>query len=290
MARVTGALLEGRGVSDGATRPMLDLTFGGQFGYAPTYGEWVSSAPYTQRNLIPVLLEAPAFFLNSVHSATLVSNLRAMLETHPQSIEGLNSTLRVSTDETIAGGGGEVLEDVMNITRERSTPTFTWRDKVGRPIQSMLEFWLTFGMMDPETKYAGIGTWGANAPSDMLPDRNTASMMFIEPDPTMRKVEKAWLCVNMFPKSAGDNTGRMDKSAGLAYLDLNVEFSAFTQRGQGVNNLAQNLLDFINITNANPNMRAAHISQINAEVEAATQAGFAVGVQNLAQNVVAVQR
>ena len=42
----------------------------------------------------------------------MVETLKALVELHPKSIEGLNSTLRVEWAETPFGGAGEMQQDV----------------------------------------------------------------------------------------------------------------------------------------------------------------------------------
>lgn len=269
MGRVTEALLGNRGFARGATNPILDPMYGGQMGFGPDLREWVSNAAYIQRNLIPVLFEAPRFFQLLPDGAKLVEILKAMVELHPKTIEGLNSSLTVETGETPVGGAGEVQEEITNVTRARSQPVFGYsHDKYGRPFQKFLEFWITNGLMDPATKIANIGTLATGWPSDMLPDQYAMTMMFIEPDPVHRKVMKSWLCTNMFPKGTGDITGRRDLTSALPINELSIEFTAITQVGLGVDILAQRVLDVYNITNANPNQRAAFIQQVNADVVA----------------------
>ena len=265
--RVTEALLEGRAQSEGVTNPMLDLRYGGQFGLANALGEWVSNAAYVQRNMFPILIAAPKFFQNSIHSASLTAQLRALVELHPRSIEGLQSGMTVDTSTTPVGGAGEEQDEVIDVKRARSAPVFNFFEKYGRPIQSFLSWWIQYGLMDPDTKQANVGTLASGYPTDMLPDEYTATCLYIEPDRTHRKVAKAWLCTNMFPKGTGDITGKRDLTSAMSLLELSVEFSAITQVGLGVDTMAQKLMDAINVTNANPNLRAAFIDSIHADVQ-----------------------
>lgn len=269
--RYTDALLDGRAFSRGTTNPMLNIKFGGQQGFGPDLREWVGNAAYVQRNVFAILMRAPRFFQSFDDSALWVECLRSLIELHPRTIEGLNRGLTVETDDTPVGGAGEVQEEFTNVTRERSQPVFTYNEKYGRPIQTFLENWITYGLMDPATKVANIGTLASGYPTDMLPDQYSMSVLFVEPDPTHRKVVKSWLSTNMFPKGTGEITGKRDLTAALTLQEISVEFTALTQVGLGVDVLAQRILDTINITNANPNQRAAFLQEIAPEVAAATQ-------------------
>jgi hypothetical protein len=281
MSRTTDTLLQGKAFSLGATQPMLDLAKGGQFGFAPEPGQFISNANYLKRNLFCLLLEPPAFFNRMPNPEKWIQTLKALVELHPRTIEGLNAGLTVDTADTPVGGGGEVQEEFTNVTRQRSQPVFTFDEKYGRPIQSFLQDWITYGMMDPDTKVANVGTLGANSPTDMLPDQYTATMIFIEPDPTHRKVVKSWLSTNMFPKLTGDISGKRDLTAAFELLSLSIEFTAISQFNLGGNILAQNLLDNINIANANPYLRPAFAQGPTADVVADGRTGYKPGAEDL---------
>lgn len=282
MARLTTALIDGKAYGQGSTQPMLDLTYGGQQGFAPDLKEWVSNAAYVRRNVFCLLLEAPKAFEKLPNPEIWVRSLRALVELHPRTINGLNAGLTVETVDTPVGGGGEVQEEVSNVTQARSQPVMEFDEKYGMPIQNLLRNWITFALMDPNSKVANVGTLGTNAPTDMLPDQYSASMIFIEADPTHRKVVKSWLCTNMFPKGTGDIIGSRDLTTAMSLQQLSIEFTAITQFGLGVNVFAQKLLDNINLANANPYMRPAHIDKIDPSVAAHDgKTGYEAKVEDL---------
>ncbi len=282
MARLNDALLNGRAYNRGTSQPVLNAAYGGTFGFSPDLREWVNNAAYVQRNVIALLLEAPAFFQLLPDAKMWVSTLRAMVELHPRTIEGLNMTLNVEVQGTPVGGAGEEQEEFVDVKRTRSNPVFTYNDKYGRPFQRFLEYWITYGLMDPASKVANVGTL-SNYPTDMLPDRYAMTCLFIEPDPTHRKVIKSWLSTNMFPKGTGDITGRRDLNSAMVLPDLSIEFTALTQVGAGVDLLGQKMMDYLNITNANPNMRSAFIQEIAEDVKAIDQ-GYKARIDGIAED------
>lgn len=280
MARVTNALLEGRAFSRGHSSPMLDLSYGGQMGFSPDLREWVSNQAYVRRHVFAILLEAPAFFRYLPEPDVWVRNLRALIELHPRTIEGLNMGLTVATEETLVGGGGEMQDEFVDVKRARTQPVFGYQDKYGMPIQSFIHDWITYGLMDPDTKVANIGTLPGDIPTDMLADQYSASVIFIEPDPTHRKVVKSWLTTNLWPKGTGEMVGSRDIGNSMKLSELSIEFTGISQSGLGVNIFAQKLLDNINIVNANPYLRPSHIQDISPDV--ATQpVGYKPNAENL---------
>ncbi len=277
--RKTDALLAGKAQAQGVNNDMLDLSYGGQMGYANNLSEFVSNAAYVRRHIFPILIAAPSFFEASVYRQKLTDQLRALVERHPIRIEGLNSTVEVEFAETPVGGAGEMQEEVVNTKRARSTPSFSYFEKYGRPIQNFLEWWITFGLMDPDTKIANVGTL-ATAPTDMLPDRYTMTTLFIEPDAVHGKVAKAWLCANMMPKGTGEIIGTADRQSAMNLLELTIEFTALTQKSNGVDYWAQQVLNTIKITDANPYMRDAFYKEIAADVQAANT-GYAKSIEDV---------
>ena len=213
--------------------------------------------------------------------------MKALVELHAKTIEGLQSTLTVEYSETPVGGAGEMQEDVTNVTRARSNPSFTWTEKYGKPINAFLDGWILNLIMDPQTKFPAVVTRGSKKPTDLLPDYNGMTVMFVEPDPTHTKVVQAWLCTNMRPKTGGDVTGRRDLTAAGETVDYQVEFTAVTQVGAGVNKFAQRLLDEMTLTGANPNLRPAFVDQITADVKAG-DAGYTAAVNNAGKTAVKI--
>jgi hypothetical protein len=283
--RKNDALLEGKAQGQGVNNDMLDLSYGGQMGYANNLTEWVSNAAYVRRHIFPILIASPLFFEASNYRQKLTDQLRALIERHPIRIEGLKSDVEAEFAETPVGGAGEMQEEVTNTKRARSVPNFSYFEKYGRPIQNFLEWWITFGMMDPDTKIANVGTL-ATAPTDMLPDRYTMTTLFIEPDAVHGKVAKAWLCANMMPKGTGEILGSADRQSAMSLLELSIEFTALTQKSNGVDYWAQQVLNTIKITDANPYMRDAFFKDIYADVQAANT-GYAKSVADVRDTAIA---
>jgi len=284
MARLTEAILGQKAFGGNANQPMLDLTYGGQHGWAPNLTEWVSNQAYVRRNLVCVLLEAPRFFTLMPDPAKWVSTLKSLLELHCRSIEGFNAALTVDTDEHPVGGAGEMQQEVINVTRARTEPSFTFVEKYGRPIQTFIQHWIQYALMDPETKYALVGTL-ENKPEDLLADWFSASALFFEPDPTHRKVVQAWVTTNMYPKETGEIIGKRDLTSASEILNLTIPFTGISQYGLGVNLFAQKILDGININNANPYTKAAFLQSVSSDVAAAAE-GYKKNAEDVGANQV----
>lgn len=285
MSRLADAILNG-GYSRDIDRPMLDLKFGGQHGWAPNLTEYISNQAYVSRPLICLLVEPPRMFKVMPDSQKWIASLKALFELHARTIDGMSAGLKTDFDEHPVGGAGEMQQELVNITRERSQPKFTFIEKYGRPIQTLLDYWLRYGGMDPETKYALLGTMGKSEVKDMLADWYTATCIFIVPDPLHKTVDKAWLTTNMMPQGTGEITAKRDLTTSQEMLTLDIEFTGISQVGMGVNKFAQDLLNKMSIQNADPFMRSAFTNKIAADVDAVNTVGYKAGTEQLAKSAV----
>lgn len=279
MSRLADAILQG-GYARGKA-PMVDLSYGGQNGYTPNLTEWVNQTHYVRSQIHCILLEAPLGFQYLPEPAFWVSALKNMVEVHARTINGLNRGYEVAYSETAVSGGGEVFEDATNVTRERSNVTFGLTDLYGRPMQTFIENWITYLIGDPDNKIPMINTLTTVRPNDMLADMSSATMLFIEPDPTHSKVNKSWLGTNMRPRGTGAIEGRKDLTAAGDLSEIDIGFTGVYQSGVGVDLFAQAILNSLNMNNANPNLRTAFAQGIASDVYV-TGRGLAGNMNDLA--------
>jgi hypothetical protein len=142
-------------------------------------------------------------------------------------------------------------------------------------------------MGDPNNKIPMINTLTTIRPSDMLADMSSATMLFIEPDPTHSKVAKSWLGTNMRPRGTGAIEGRKDLTAAGDLSELSIGFTGIYQAGIGVDLFSQAILNSLNLNNANPNLRPAFAQGIASDVYV-TGRGLAGNMNDLAETALRV--
>jgi len=269
MTRLANTVIGPVAYGIGRGMPMINLEQGATFGVMPEYAQYVSAAQYVRKNLIARLIAPPAGFKDLPNSDRWIAALKALVEMWPKTIDGLKGTYTISDEETAYGASGEMMQQVSNVMRERSEPTFGYVDLYGRPIANFFNMWTEMFLMDPQTKIPNISTL-VNKPVDMLPDYVGMTVLFMEPDPTFTKIDKAFLCTNMRPTgSLAPIEGKKDPVSNGEQSEFNITFTAITQMGQGVNQFAQKILQQMNLTGANPNLRAAFLDDIAADAKAA---------------------
>jgi|SRR6185312_1346194 len=287
MGRITDAILQnGTSYAAGHQNVMLDLQYGGQMGYSPVLAEWVSNQQYVQHNLIPILVEAPRGFSLLPNGDSYIKTLRALIELHAISITGLNAGLQVETADTPVGGAGQRQQDPTNVTMEVSNVVMRFNEKYGMPCAAFFRAWINNLIMDENSKFANIATYGAGV-TDLLADMYAATILFIEPDPSGTQVVQSWLGTNMYPTNTGAITGRRDITAPGETRTEDIPFTGVFQYGAGVDLFAQSILSGISLTGANPQMQQSFVNSIDANV-LATSRGYAQGVQDLGANAIKV--
>lgn len=288
MSRYSDTMMPDRkGFAVGATQRMSNVGQGGVYGWSPNPNAWVSKTGYVRRNVTPIVLRGPSGFRFLNDPDYWYAGLRAVFETMPLSIDGLNSTLTVSASDTPYGGAGEMFQDPTNVTRDRTSPQFQIPDLYGAPVNALLEGWITQLIMDPETKTAMVNTLGREIPADMMADIYTMDMLFFEADPQQAQVIRAWIVYNMFPLSGGEVIGKRDITAEMDQVRYNIPMAGFAQTGAGVKVFAQKVLESIRITGANPLHRKTYLEGIDADILKANT-GWGNQIRDLANSQIQV--
>lgn len=270
MARIEEAILGRETSGHGFQSPMTDLKYGGQMGYSPVLGEWVSNAAYKRQHVIPILLQYPRAFDVLQNREYWISTLKALVEQHVRTIDGLNAGLNVETAGHPVGGGGQQQLEYTNVTETETSVVMSWEDKYGMAIGRFWRRYVTYLMMDPHSKVAAISTTPEGRRlEDWLPDMYSFSMLFMEPDPHHSRVVKSWVVSNLFPQGTGDIVGRRDITAALEFQPVDITFGGIAQFGPGVDEFAQSIMDRIDITAASPTNRKSFIQSIQEDISAA---------------------
>lgn len=291
MARKLNDAIIGAGQAYGGHSGALNLANGGMFGLMPrighigpdgfNYAEFISNHAYVRKNVIPVVLSYPKVFDLFPNPEVFIAAWKALLELHPRSIEGLDSTLTVETDEHPVGGAGEMQEEITNVTRARTQLSMNVKEKAGKAITKFMEFVVRYGYLDPDQKRPLVSRWLTADKLDELggmytPEFYTGSVIYIEPDVTCRKVVDAWLCTNVFFKNKiGDRSGKREITAANEIPDINIELASITMNNENVLRLADKILANLSIFNTISDLDMhLPIAGINSSIEAVEYTGF----------------
>jgi len=278
-------IAKGTGYSDTNTASM-NLSRGGQSGQMPVLGAmdggeyahvYVSNQAYVRRNVIPILIAAPTAFTYLPNSEEWIKAYKHLLETAMETIDGLNTTLTVDSDDHPFGGGGEQQSEPTNSTYSQSSITYTWKEK---SLKSVVKFWdkvIRYTIMDPFTKkplVANLDAFSSAFTGAYTPDFYAGTMLFIEPDITQLVVVDAWYSTNFYPSTAGDRTGSRDLHSAGDTKDISIEFKNITINNEATHALAATILPTINTLKYMPDTKIIVSTAIDSSVTAQTGVGY----------------
>lgn len=247
----------------------INLAQAGTRQFAPDLANLASNTPLVTRNIVPFLIEAPRFFRYAPNSSQLVRSLKAWVENHVRTIDGLQQGHQTDQGEAPVGGSGERIQTLTNVTRQVSNPSFGCWELQGRSIQKFLRWWITYGGADENTKIPRIVADGLIDASKYDQTFMGATILFVEPDPTFQDVVSAWLGTNMWPMNNGQWEGRKDASQIGQTLDLNIEMTALMDTSEAVVSYAREVMQSLNVGGLNPNETRMWTEGISADVRAA---------------------
>lgn len=243
---------------------------GGQNGFLHSPFQWTNAAPYVRQPLRAVLVNAPLLMQFMNDAQLQLDTLKTLIELRAQKIDGLQSSVTWDYDGPVITNAGEKMEAVIKASRAVSTPTFEWTVSYG---MAEIRYWHDYGryiIMDPDLQFPGIVALqryiDAGSPP-VLPEAQSMTVLFFEPDQTMTNITNAWLCTNMQPRSAGDIVGRMERGGSSEITTLSIEFTALTMTGEGVYRLAKAYLDTLKLQDLRPLDLKPFYPGINPDVE-----------------------
>lgn len=238
--------------------------------FAPDIGNLAGQTLHVRSNTLAFLIEAPRFFQFMPDADRWVRSLKAIIEKLSHTITGLNRTLHVQSEEGAIGGSGEVFQVPTNVTRDRSNPTHVMRELMGRPCTNFIGSWINWGIGDENTKVPLVVSLGNVTATDYDATFYAATVLYIEPDPTMTEVVSAVLCVNMYPTDQPNYEMGKDASQMGVYEDASITFTALSDISLGTKLLARQLLRELNLGGLNPNQTGILFDGVTADVKAAS--------------------
>lgn len=284
----------------GSQTPTLDLSVGGQFGYAPRYNEWLNNQAYIRRNARAYLLSPPKLFQSLTTGAEWVRQLKALIEVHPRDIAGFDFGLTLNVATHDVGAGGQRQHEPVKTVRAESEPVFTWQSRAGRPEQRLLKSWIEM-ILDPNTTYSsalyheditGLSRTDIND-GKFFADQYAATILVFEPNHSFTHVEKACIVHNFYPLTTGPIIMESHPVDDLQLEELQINFAGIVDPCEGAIDLAQQLLTETrtNILGANPCStkrsypgRDAIVSDSDKSVGAKRGVGFRYQVDDVKTN------
>lgn len=251
---------------------VTDITKVAPAGLVPDYANYDGLPDALNFNVIPFVLHLPTMWRALGQDGLMIqAATKNLIENHFAGIEGLQKRLDMDTYDTDVVGGTEKMQNVTNVSRQQSNIVTTINDKTNRPIQRLLETWIRCGFGDEYSKVPLISLYDKTLRfNEILPSQRCAAVLFVSPNETKTRVDKAWLALNFAPKTTGENNGVKDQNVKGVGSQLSIEWLSLCQHSLGVDEMGQLMLDQLNRPALNPGLFKSAISEIHPDVQAAT--------------------
>lgn len=246
--------------------PSLNLIYGSQNGLTIQLGkqegnvlrdQFCNAQPYTTRNIIPFLMQAPKAmeYLKPAY-VNLVASLKELVEAKPSKITGINLKLSVETSE-ITFGTFLSFEEPTKVTYEKSSITKDYYEIKNKSIQRYWEFYIKMFIRDPFSQLALVGSYIPSSATQGIYtyDFRSFTTCYVEPDDFGYNVVDGCMAFNMYPKEAGENELGMDRSGENETRSYSIPFSATVIKTNLVLKYAYELLQSISLTSIIPDDR-----------------------------------
>lgn len=242
--------------------PSLNLLRGSQNGLHIQLGQlegnlikdnFCNAQPYTTRNLIPFLMNAPKGMEYYPTRDYLIGSLKELVEAKPKKISGINLKLSVESSSTDFGTFLK-FDEPTKTSYEQSSITKDYDEIKNKSIQRYWEFYIRSFISNPFSQLADSGLY---IPNDVTSgiytyDFRSFTTCYVEPDDFGHNVVDGCMAFNMWPKDAGDNELVMDKAGERETRSYSIPFSATVIKTNLVLKYAYDLLQSISLTSKLP--------------------------------------
>lgn len=266
--------------AQGTQAPFEDPRYGGQYGWAMDIENYLSQTPYTSGQVFCVMLRGPEGYELLQDDGVMMGTLKSLLELGSHRIEGLRRSLQPSVNQYEMGGAGHEFHYHSDLKEDQSEVTHTMYDRNNGCVSRFWEFHYRMFIMDQKTKAPMIITTGQR-PDKILPSFYSWACIYIEPDITQTKAVDAIMVLNQSPKTLPTIELRRDLTSGREVREISITTTGFQDTSFGTLAMAQQILDAINFTGANPQMQPAPLDDIDADVK--KHAGYVDGIDTMAK-------
>lgn len=257
------------GYLTGLDRHVPNFTDTGTYGFMPNHRAWGHLAYQTKQNLHVFVLDYPRGFDDLPDTERWIEAYNALLTDLPTSIEGFNWTQSPEFSEVEVGGTGDshhVLTGMKYSPTEISTPVY---ERHGYPIYNFIKgMWDLLGM-EVDTKRPGVAALPGNEGKDIIitNDYRGGVVIAFEADEAMRKVHKAQIVYNVYPKDGLESTGKRDINSSKELVQYSLTWTGTAVRDRGAIRVAELLLQMLTANNVLAENRRAILDDVNQRIK-----------------------
>lgn len=234
------------GVSDIGTiinGKVANIKQGGQLGAGAQYTRLDAATPLIYVPAIVLVTHLPTIFDNNDQYRGM---LKALVETHAKSIDGIDISYTIGTEGSIVGHDQQEVRVPTRTTREIVNPQMTFQELTGNPVWNIFYKWI-ISMNHPDTNASLMAAIIDNDQAlPFIVSSFSMSILVIQPDPTgiPDNIIEALHIVNMFPTTTTEQ-GIKRVLGTYEAKERNIPFTGIVQHNDNIRALGKNVMEVI---------------------------------------------
>jgi len=236
------------GLGLGTDQQAADLMSGAQLGVGINPSKLDAATPLMFPPAVLVVTHVPSMWKDDPKTGQM---LKALIETHPTSVSGLDFNYTLETADKPLGHDGQVFHTPTQTKRSQPSPSFTFTEVTGNLIWNFFRQWV-WDIQHPDTIASGARFKELDP---FMSSLYSMSMVAIQFDPTMRpeNIIDGMFYSNMFPTAPGGDFG-IERTVGTTKdIERSVEFVAHLQHNTATRDLAISIAKKLDLAKLNFN-------------------------------------
>lgn len=219
---------------------------GGQLGFGNNLPNVDAATPLVMRPIVPIVMHAPTMF---DYIPGLANVMKALIETHTKSIDGIDIQYTMDSGTTPAGQDGQERNVPTNAKRAQVNPQFVFPELNGNLVWNAFRTWMRL-IKDPDTQassLAGIVS-GTTSLSPHILSMYTMDILFIQYDTTLRpeNIIDGYFITSMWPNDIG-TAGYKKQIGSSEVLERTVAMHGVLQHNPNTLIAAQNVAQLLQL-------------------------------------------
>jgi len=260
-----------------------NIITGGQLGFGNNLPNIDAATPLVLRPIVPIITHAPTMFQ---YLPGMTDILKALLENHARSIDGIDLQYTIDPGATPAGQDGQELNVPTNAKRAQVNPQFTLPEINGNLVWNFFRLWMRL-MKDPDTQAASLA--GVIPGSQILRPHVlsmfTMDMLFIQYDTTLRpeNIIDGYFITSMWPNDTGV-AGFKKQIAQSDVVERTIPFHGVLQHNDNTRAVAQQIASLLRLHTIDYNFSTPIATQVESNIlEAGLQLAADADLANFGQ-------
>lgn len=160
-----------------------NIDLDGQLGQGARYVSMDGATPAVSNCVIPIVLHMPDMFYVKEQYAILGEALRAYIELHAKSIDGLDFEYTTEYGDSNIGHDGQTAGMPLTVKRSSVNPSFTWDDNYGMGVFNSHFMWQKM-IQHPDTNASILSAIMSTDAPKWVWSTFSMTVLIIQPDPT----------------------------------------------------------------------------------------------------------